>query len=660
MPWGASVGLLTSLLSSAALAQVRAVGATAPSAAPVAAWSVIGGANPPTILQPLGAGRALVCDERRCAIWDHAVGRWTETAPAPLPAGPVSHLRRRDGAVVAIDGSRKAPPAIWSQATGHWTSGPPLPEVLSDLQTAELDDGRIVAGGWAPAVRRTRAYVADPQLRGWSILVDGLPGLPNPNIVPTRWGALLFTTGGCWRYTTGVEGWREIPLALPPSARFASLNEWGGEVLVTARRDDRWTAWIIDRDDRLRPAATLPATKTRLGLVPIPASDRPKMWLVSADADDYLWREGDEGPIPLPAALPVLASLVALDEQHLLGVQLSGAVVEVALDGTGPPGRSCEGLLRYLSRTPTPASSESDFALAGARCRAEVRRGEAPALVGLVRTWSRDHERQEVGRSFECAIQDDESIEALPGWIRGGMGEAARTTCYQSLLSWPAARGAWQAALDHSVYQRADRWWVDPALIRLASLVATPDLRERLVPVVRAAYAHRAGGFDPLRDRVCVSDSGVSDARRRTCEDLAAQHESEWRQQEENLLQQRRASPPSRLPLIAGATAVLAGAVGAAYVTRESDAGRAIAVGAGALGGAALGISAVALFSPNRLWGPKGSRQLPRLFEVGMLAGAVAGGIGAYALASSPASRAPVTAAALALPYLLIVTLPLD
>ena len=55
----------------------------------------------PSLVQALGGGRALVCNDQGCQVYDSATGWWTPTGSIVLPLNTLSYLCRRDGAVVA-------------------------------------------------------------------------------------------------------------------------------------------------------------------------------------------------------------------------------------------------------------------------------------------------------------------------------------------------------------------------------------------------------------------------------------------------------------------------------------------------------------------------------------------------------------------------------
>jgi hypothetical protein len=645
------------------VAQVTAGRSIAAGGDRTAGWFVVGGTGRVTLLQALGDGRALLCDDGRCVVWDRVGGISTPTDGISVSVDALAHFRRSNGDVVAVDGSRKSTPKIWNHVVGHWTTGAPLPEPLRDIRIAELVDGRIAAAGETSGVRRARAYVADAQLRAWSLLIDGPDDVTHPSLVPTESGAILWAGERIWRYVVGTEGWRRLTTTIPTSARSVSLAPWGDELLLTYQEAGRWTASIVGRDDQIRQTAALPEARTGFGLTSIGTAGPTNMWLLSADKDKYVWRHPDEPPIVLPSDLVALSpKIVAIDDKHLLGIALSGTLVEVALDGIGPPGRTCNGLLGYLSGTSGLRSSGSELELVRPGCRDEAKRGEAPALLALVRSWAVGGERANIGRAFECSLQDARVVDELPRWFRGGLDEHARSVCYRSLATWPGAEGVWTSALENAVNEQSDRWHVDPAVIEFASTNPTPEARDRLFPLVRSAGLHHAVGFDALRSAVCVADPFASDGRRQTCREFASQHETEWHQREATLEEhrQRSASVKKHLPWMIGATAVSGGAVGAAYATRDTDVGRGIAVASGALAGAAMGFTVATLSALRGNWVSKSGRELEPVTVGAIVLGAVVGGVGAYLLTPSPGARAPVTGAALAFPCALIWTIGFD
>jgi hypothetical protein len=250
-------------------------------------------------------------------------------------------------------------------------------------------------------------------------------------------------------------------------------------------------------------------------------------------------------------------------------------------------------------------------------------------------------------------------MKVLPSWFQPYSTSSIRAICYQGLATWPGAESVWRDVLETGVRTADDRWWVDEAVTTLAATVETAEVRERLVTVVRVAAARHAQGFDALRDRVCTPDLSTSEARRQTCLELASQHEADWRQQEVGEALRAEHSSTRRLAKLVVASAGFAGAVAAAYATRNLDVSRGIATAAGVVGGATLGFSAVFVTVIKDKWIYTSGSELGGLLGC-TVAGGVLGGVAAYALTASAGSRAPVTAAGLVVPYLFTLTARFD
>ena len=630
-------------------------------AADRAAWFLVGGVFQPSLVQALGGGRALVCNDQGCQVYDRATGGWTPTGSVVLPLNTLASLCRRDGAVVAVDGARTVASAIWSPATGRWTTAAALPESLNHLETAELEDGRIIAVGQSRS--RQRAYVADARVTAWSLLVDSPEGLAAPWSVPTRSGILLFSGEHAWRYTVAKDGWHEVGFGDLSLGRFSTLQAWQDEVLVARAETGETT--MVARDGSSRRTQTLPSA-SGTGLRRIAGSGAAQAFLVLHGNDTWLWRRPEEPLVPLPPN-PIEGSYltIALDDAHLLGIGSSGAVTELALDGRGPPGRPCDGLARYLGQPQRPTPSVIEMGFVGDGCREQVRRGEAPEVLARVRAWTDEAAppaatfgatvqsvNADSARAFACALQDPAALQELPRWLTRSQGRF-HAICYRSLVTWPGADAVWERALRTVVSKNAAGWYVDRAVIDLVAAVPTREMRERLVSTLRTAAERHAGGFDDLRDAVCKPDPDASGARQQTCAQVASLHQKDWwRQAAEEAAQP---TPPAYPILIA--TAVLAGATGVAYATRNEGASRAIATTSGALGGLTLGFTAAGVgLLTSHGWGvPGGGHDAGGWVAAASLLGGVLGGIGAYAASGSPASRAPVTAAGLAIPFLFTV-----
>ncbi|HSS39447.1 MAG TPA: hypothetical protein VLT58_11815, partial [Polyangia bacterium] len=423
---------------------------------------------------------------------------------------------------------------------------------------------------------------------------------------------------------------------------------------------------MVARDGSFRSTQTVPFG-SGAGVRRIAGSGGAHEFLVLHGNDTWLWRRPEEPLIPLPPNTIEGAYLtIALDDAHLLGIGSSGAVTELALDGRAPPGRPCDGLARYLGQPRRPAPSVFEMGLVGDGCRAQVRRGEAPEVLARVRAWTDEAGQTadtfvatvesvnaDSARAFACALQNPAALQELPRWLKRSRGRF-HGICYRSLVTWPGADAVWERALRTAVSKNsAGDWYVDRAVSDLVAAVPTREMRDRLVPTVRTAAERHASGFDDLRDGVCKADPDASGARQQTCAELASLHEKDWWQKAAE--EAAKPTPPAYPILIA--TAVLAGATGVAYATRNEGASRAIATTSGALGGLTLGFTAAGVgLVASRGWGlPGGGRDGGGWLAAASLLGGVLGGIGAYAASGSPASRAPVTAVGLAIPFVFTV-----
>jgi hypothetical protein len=189
-------------------------------------------------------------------------------------------------------------------------------------------------------------------------------------------------------------------------------------------------------------------------------------------------------------------------------------------------------------------------------------------------------------------------------------------------------------------------WSTEPGLLRYLRGDPSPSALNELEPALRRAAKHHVHGFDDLRRALCTDVARASPARAKTCADLAHSGEETW----------NRERSGGGGVAIAAASAVFAGAISTAYLTRDSDASRGIATGSGVVGGFTLGaaLGGAAVLGRSGGFGGKGSDSGSgaALLGAGLL-GAAAGGFGAYALA-------PVTAGGLVLPYLVTLAIALE
>jgi hypothetical protein len=288
-------------------------------------------------------------------------------------------------------------------------------------------------------------------------------------------------------------------------------------------------------------------------------------------------------------------------------------------------------------------------------CRAETRRGAAPAVTAAVRALTQQREPAWIdrGRVLLCTLQDPDSLSEVSAWVTGPDHAEVRAICTAELATWPGAAAVRDQVLGRAVRERAGsiegRWEIDPAVVAAANVMGTPELYDALVPVLVTARAHQALGYDRLRDAVCDGEGPISDDRAPACATLPADSEDGWRES-------RRTS---RLLMSGAVTAAFAGAVAAAIVERHDETGRWIATAAGVPMGAVIGMGvAGTVVSPSvarREKSGTSSTGNKALLVGSMIAGTVAGGLfgawAAHSLAASPGSRGTVTGIALAPMY---------
>jgi hypothetical protein len=307
--------------------------------------------------------------------------------------------------------------------------------------------------------------------------------------------------------------------------------------------------------------------------------------------------------------------------------------------------RRLEGLLRSTRGDTMPRAFVTRVTPA---CRAATRHGAAPTAAAAARALTQRREPGWVdrGRILLCTMQDPGSLDDVADWIADPVHAAAQAVCASELATWPGAEPLRDPIFERAVRKLTFGWEIDPAVVAAANVMGTRELREQLVPVLVSAYAHRALGYDRLRDAVCTEDSDMSIERGRACSTLPAGVEAEW----------PRSEPTRRWLAKGAATGVFAGAITAAALERNHEAGRAIATGAGVPLGASLGLALAPPVSRE-----PGSATTELRSIVCAVVGGLVGGLATDALSAKPSARATVTAVALAPVYLVtVVSLSVD
>jgi hypothetical protein len=180
--------------------------------------------------------------------------------------------------------------------------------------------------------------------------------------------------------------------------------------------------------------------------------------------------------------------------------------------------------------------------------------------------------------------------------------------------------------------------WVVP-LLRSRS-----RLRRYAAPLLHAAHLHDAAGLDALHHLLCI-EAPTPGVR---CTELPPKPEPEWRSKERN----------RALKNFAVITGVLGGLGALAYVGRDGDLGRGIAIGTGVVGGAGAGFVVTA--SAGQGGDTSGLGALLLAFPVSILTGVAGGVIAAKASKEPGAARFATAAVPLAIAELATVIVTFD
>jgi len=307
-------------------------------------------------------------------------------------------------------------------------------------------------------------------------------------------------------------------------------------------------------------------------------------------------------------------------------------------------------------RSPSPTGPMAYARRVTPACRAEARQYAPAAAESLeaARAWTQRPELGWVGRGriIRCSMPDPAAYSHLNDWLNDPYLPEARAVCWSALSTWPDAervRGQVFASAVRRNRGSMPDWKVDEAIVAAANVLGTPELREQLVPALLAAHAHRALGYDRLRDALCTDDGMMSSVREQACSSLPAGAEHRWH----GRLQ------PWQWLMRGGVTAAYGALLAGTYVNRNETGARQVATWSGVLGGAM--VAQDVLFSTTAF---RRTQDDSFVFGVKLLgstlAGAVIGGVTFYALGHWPAARAPLTAVGLARPYVAAVRFTFD
>jgi hypothetical protein len=169
-------------------------------------------------------------------------------------------------------------------------------------------------------------------------------------------------------------------------------------------------------------------------------------------------------------------------------------------------------------------------------------------------------------------------------------------------------------------------------------LTARENLKPAAAQLLAAAERRQATGFDDLRALLCEPPADTTLLR--TCNESAADQEQGWR---------RAPDRKQALTRFGIATAAIGGAGTLAYLARNDDSGRVLAVATGVAAGAALGFATTAAAMPGG--DTQGLGALLLGIPIGILAG-IGGGVLGAKLSEEPGdARFAVTAVPLGLTW---------
>jgi hypothetical protein len=645
-----------------------AVITAAPAIARAASWSLIGGGDQfVPVMAPLGGGKLLACTSTRCDTYDVATSTWTEAGTGIASSHSNALARLRDGSLFLYEASgATATPHLRSAGAEAWRDAAPLPNVVATPQVQVMSDGRVILAGDTNTGRR--AYVADPQAAAWLPLADPPPEAMSGKLLVARSGLFATVTARertrLWRWDTAPDRWTEIPLPGWQGGTALRAVAWNDDVLLVATRNGRRESLLVAADGATRPTAKMPDGRDigiRVLAAP-PGQDAPLELRV--DSKQYLWRSPDHAPLELPPDPLGWSELAAaIDAEHFIALGPQRALRLFSLDERAPPGAPCDGLERYLAvvsdgtvfgsaRTVSRNDVREALALVTPACRAEVRQGGAAALRARLRAWSAAPKAapRELGRTFTCAFAEGIPPTDISDWMTSQDLPLARATCLTQLPRWPGGEAAFATALQSAVRKAPDgAWAVDPALLAAAQETDAQALRRRLGPTLLEAQARRARGFDTLHVAACAKDAAPSPSELRTACAAAARAAKEG-----SMMENDRSGG---VAAVVAATVIVAGTVAAAHVGRDEGFGRGIATAAGVVGGMTAGVGLGGLIAIGGGASKNEGETIAALIVGGALAGGILGGVAAYYLAEAPEARLPVTAAGLALPYILTIAI---
>jgi hypothetical protein len=600
----------------------------------------------------LGDGRLLQCSSGTCETLDPTTGQRVAVAGNP---GSLSNAIALDDGTLLLASGRAFDPS-----NGAVSDLPAAGHDLSQLRGVPLSSGR--AAFWFPEdsghCRRLLLYhgrsagFREIEAAQGRACVAAAHDLGEQRVlvttrVPSSSGADL--SFAIHDLRTG--GWQSGP-RVSQRLLLSAFGYAGGALIFLARYEllskgsNQVEAWFLARDGQRRTVVL-----ERRHLDDPVARLAENEFLLSDSSGSYLWNARGTGhvtPIPFPAprmiqrrearrgeelvlfdagrsgyALVLSHRGVASAEpcdgvfdyaRSVVGSDLPQLFNPSELEALLPKDDACYTWLDQQERFPEPFQSQLDSLLT---------RSEGTAPAGEV-----------VAAELSCTLQ--------PGF---GASALAKLNQSRALLAFPVDRRCRNAAEAAPVLAAARRSGdVGAALLaaglrrdathaRVAEWVV-PLLRSRsrlrryAAPLLHAARLHRAYGLDPLHHLICI-EAPTPGVR---CTELPPEPEPEWRTMERN----------RALKNFAIITGVVGGLGALAYVGRDGDLGRAIAIGTGVVAGAGAGFVITA--SAGQGGDTSGLGGLLLAFPVSILTG-VAGGVIAAKTSKEPGAARFATAA---------------
>jgi hypothetical protein len=318
------------------------------------------------------------------------------------------------------------------------------------------------------------------------------------------------------------------------------------------------------------------------------------------DRGAVLWdpTRGTETAVPLPAPEVNNRQVVVRRDELVLFAHAKGRAFLLSRK-LPPPATPCDDVFAYAEIVMARKTSDAfrleqlDALLPRAvrdACRRHLEHhGRFPpslqepidALMRPRTHWATHDE--DVASRVLCALMPRWSRSMVVTLVRRGqLGYTARAFCRESLEQLPvldAAEkpgGAAQPLAKAGVQVWGGRPMLAPWVVRL--LRSRDDIARSAGPLLREAQRRRAAGFDALRALVCTPRprAGLAGA----CSESSPSEEQSWH----DMHKLRRSA------IALGIATALAGGLGTlAYVDREGDGARAIAIGSGIVAGGALG-----------------------------------------------------------------------